>query len=182
MTFPWQYQGNPWQFSTGDNRWHCRDGTKETCDNTVTDFMSVTVLVELHNESWEREVERTDSYCIAPDKAAYCVFTQLLRPQNAIKFIYVRTKTQYKSLILNSELFHSVWRYSVRFAIAVSAYNTRDCWVQINTQHGAKSSILNCKPVLGHSYPCLAIPNIYTITTLIRVNDNNGETWDRAIE
>ena len=31
---------------------------------------------------------------IAPDKAVYCVFTQLLGPSNAIKFISVRTKTQ----------------------------------------------------------------------------------------
>ena len=33
---------------------------------------------------------------IAPDKAAYCVFTQFLGPENAItcKFISVRTKTQ----------------------------------------------------------------------------------------
>ena len=31
---------------------------------------------------------------IAPDKAAYCVFTQFRRPENAIKFISVRTKTQ----------------------------------------------------------------------------------------
>ena len=45
---------------------------------------------------------------IAPDKAAYCVFTQLLGPQNAIKLISVRTKTQLKFLVLNSELFHSV--------------------------------------------------------------------------
>ena len=45
---------------------------------------------------------------IAPDKAAYCVFTQFRGPENAIKFISVRTKTQLKSLILNSELFRSV--------------------------------------------------------------------------
>ena len=45
---------------------------------------------------------------IAPDKAAYCVFTQFRGPENAIKFISVRTKTQQKSLILNSELFRSV--------------------------------------------------------------------------
>ena len=45
---------------------------------------------------------------IAPDKAAYCVFKQLLGPKNAIKLISVRTKTQLKFLILNSELFHSV--------------------------------------------------------------------------
>ena len=31
---------------------------------------------------------------IAPDKAAYCVFTQFRGPENAIKFINVRTKTQ----------------------------------------------------------------------------------------
>ena len=47
-------------------------------------------------------------YRIAPDKAAYCVFTQFRGPENAIKFISVRTKTQLKSLILNSELFRSV--------------------------------------------------------------------------
>ena len=46
--------------------------------------------------------------CIAPDKAAYCVFTQFRGPENAMKLISVRTKTQYKSLILNSELFRSV--------------------------------------------------------------------------
>ena len=31
---------------------------------------------------------------IAPDKAAYCVFTQFRERENAIKFISVRTKTQ----------------------------------------------------------------------------------------
>ena len=31
---------------------------------------------------------------IAPDKAAYCVFTQFRGPDNAIKLISVRTKTQ----------------------------------------------------------------------------------------
>ena len=31
---------------------------------------------------------------IAPDKAAYCVFTQFLGAENAIKLISVRTKTQ----------------------------------------------------------------------------------------
>ena len=31
---------------------------------------------------------------IAPDKAVYCVFTQLLGPKNAIKLFSVRTKTQ----------------------------------------------------------------------------------------
>ena len=35
---------------------------------------------------------QTDS--IAPDKAAYCVFTQFRGAENAIKFISVRTKTQ----------------------------------------------------------------------------------------
>ena len=30
---------------------------------------------------------------IAPDKAVYCLFTQFHGPENAIKFISVRTKT-----------------------------------------------------------------------------------------
>ena len=93
-------------------------------------------------------------------------------------------KRKKKSLILNSELFHSVWRYSIRFAIVVFAYNTRN-WVQIYTQSGAKSSIFNCKPVQDHSYHCLAIPNIYTIMTFVSLNNNNAETWvksPRAIE
>ena len=34
------------------------------------------------------------SFIIAPDKAAYCVFTQFPGSENAIKFISVRTKTQ----------------------------------------------------------------------------------------
>ena len=34
-----------------------------------------------------------DKY-IAPEKAAYCVFTQFRERENAIKFISVRTKTQ----------------------------------------------------------------------------------------
>ena len=113
----------------------------------------------------------------APDKAAYCVFTQLLGPKNAIKLISVRTKMQQKSLILNSELFYSIWRYSIRFVISVFAYNTSNCWVQIYTQCGAKSSILNCKPVREHSYRCLAVPNIYTITTFVSLYDDNGKTW-----
>ena len=33
-------------------------------------------------------------FSIAPDKAAYCVFTQFRGPENAIKIISVRTKTQ----------------------------------------------------------------------------------------
>ena len=49
-----------------------------------------------------------NKHAIAPDKAVYCVFTQFPEPENAIKFISVRTKTQLKSLILNSELFRSV--------------------------------------------------------------------------
>ena len=34
------------------------------------------------------------AHYIAPDKAAYCVFTQFRERENAIKFISVRTKTQ----------------------------------------------------------------------------------------
>ena len=36
----------------------------------------------------------TPSVSIAPDKAVYCVFTQFRRPENSIKLISVRTKTQ----------------------------------------------------------------------------------------
>ena len=40
-------------------------------------------------------VIRVNKYAsIAPDKAAYCLFTQLLGPKNAIKLISMRTKTQ----------------------------------------------------------------------------------------
>ena len=39
-------------------------------------------------------VPSTAALVIAPDKAAYCVFTQFRGPENAIKFISVRTKTQ----------------------------------------------------------------------------------------
>ena len=45
------------------------------------------------------------SIIIAPDKAAYCVFTQFHGPENAIKFISVRTKMQLKSLILIPNFF-----------------------------------------------------------------------------
>ena len=34
------------------------------------------------------------SLYIAPDKAAYCLFTQFRGPENAIKLISVHTKTQ----------------------------------------------------------------------------------------
>ena len=56
----------------------------------------------LPNSKNIRDMLRTH---IAPDKAAYCVFTQFRGPENAIKFISVRTKTQLKSLIRNFELF-----------------------------------------------------------------------------
>ena len=39
-------------------------------------------------------VRWANRYTIAPDKAAYCVFTQFCERENAIKFISVRTKTQ----------------------------------------------------------------------------------------
>ena len=76
---------------------------------------------------------------IAPDKAAYCVFTQFLGPENAIKFISVRTKTQKKSSILKSELFRSVRRYSFQFALDVFRI-TSCCSGQIYTRRGAESS------------------------------------------
>ena len=53
---------------------------------------------------------------------------------------------------------------------------------KIHTRCGAKSSILNCKPVQELSSCCLAIPNIYTITTFVSLYDNNGETWAKNNE
>ena len=41
-----------------------------------------------------KHLQATVDVIIAPDKAAYCVFTQFRGPENAIKFISVRTKTQ----------------------------------------------------------------------------------------
>ena len=45
------------------------------------------------NRVFTLSLEWSDT-CIALDKAAYCIFTQLLEPENAIKFISVHTKTQ----------------------------------------------------------------------------------------
>ena len=79
------------------------------------------------------------SLSIAPDKAAYCVFTQFRGPENAIKFISVRTKTQLKSLILNSQPFVA---YDAKvFSLPLSYFRITSCfWVQIYTRRGAKSS------------------------------------------
>ena len=98
------------------------------------------------------------TFSITPDKAAYCVFT--LGSENTNKFISVRTKTQQKSLILNSELFHRVWRYSILFVIAIFAYNTSNCWVQIYTRPGAKSSILNCRDQARGRLGRSSLPNL----------------------
>ena len=72
---------------------------------------------------------------------------------------------QVDSLVSRLRKTMSVLHYSIRFVIAVFAYNTSNCWVQIYTWRGTKSSILNCKllnckPVQEHSYRWLAIPNI----------------------
>ena len=64
----------------------------------------------------------------------------------------------------------------IRLPFVVFSYKTDMCWVQIYALHGAKSSILNCKPVQEYSNPSLAIPNIYTITTFISLYNKNGET------
>ena len=37
--------------------------------------------------------------------------------------------------------------------------------------------LLNCKSVQEHSWRCLAIPNIYRITTFVSLYSNNGVTW-----
>ena len=79
-------------------------------------------------------------------------------------------------MILNSELFRSVWRYCILFAIVIFRI-TSCCRVQIYTRRRAESSLFNCKPVQEHYYRCLAIPNIYTITTFVSLYNNNGVTW-----
>ena len=101
--------------------------------------MQIFMETKLHNKG--HAINRI----IAQDKAAYCVFTQFREPENSIKFISVRTKTQWKSLILNSELFRSVWRYSIQFAIVVFCI-TSCCWLQIYTQRCTESGLWNCKP------------------------------------
>ena len=45
-------------------------------------------------KSFRSRATKTYFQSIAPDKAAYCVFTQFHGPENAIKLISVRTKTQ----------------------------------------------------------------------------------------
>ena len=45
-------------------------------------------------ENFACSVSFVNKKIITPDKAAYCVFTQFRGPENAIKFISVRTKTQ----------------------------------------------------------------------------------------
>ena len=69
-------------------------------DNSWKFFMSkVNYCIEKHVPVKRANVKFKkpkwmDQYCIAPDKAAYCVFTQFRGPENAIKIISVRTKTQ----------------------------------------------------------------------------------------
>ena len=73
------------------------------CKFPVTVYLLKSIMV-----SWHQSIIKVSKYqhgikvswyqsimvSIAPDKAAYCVFTQFLGPENAIKFISVRTKTQ----------------------------------------------------------------------------------------
>ena len=73
---------------------------------TWSQFWHLVRPLEIHLE--DMFVRFFKDNVIAPDKAVYCVFTQFRGPENAIKFISVRTKRQYKSLILNPELFRSV--------------------------------------------------------------------------
>ena len=68
--------------------------------------MSMTRQCHTHkSQTNSRHHEEIVEKTIAPDKAAYCVFTQFRGPENAIKFISVRTKMQYKSLILIPNFF-----------------------------------------------------------------------------
>ena len=54
---------------------------------------NIIILHEMYKRNICNFAFKLVSY-IAPDKAAYCVFTQFRGPENAIKLISVRTKTQ----------------------------------------------------------------------------------------
>ena len=116
------------------------------------------------------------------------LFFMCAQPQIRLRIAYLRNcldpKTQLNYFLCVQKRNKNSWYSIPNFFIAYDAlrlpffvYNTGNYRVQINTRHGAKSSILNCKPVQEHSYRCLAVPNIYTITTFISLYDNNGETW-----
>ena len=60
---------------------------------------------------------------IVLDKAVYSIFMQFLRPKNSIKLILVRTKMQYKSLILSSDFFFIVYDPIV-FSLRLSFLHT----------------------------------------------------------
>ena len=59
--------------------------------NTFESFNDECVIVK---EAQDTYLLSQGAKLIAPDKAAYCVFTQFRGPENAIKFISVRIKTQ----------------------------------------------------------------------------------------
>ena len=56
-------------------------------------FSMVILLLLIQEGLWSVKYKLKYIY-IAPDKAAYCIFTQFRGRENAIKFISVRTKTQ----------------------------------------------------------------------------------------
>ena len=56
---------------------------------TTYNIFKKNIFIFYHN-AWLARFYKT---YIAPDKAAYCVFTQFRGPENAIKLISVRTKT-----------------------------------------------------------------------------------------
>ena len=116
-----------------------------------------------------KEIDRSGFllYTIALDKAAYCVNTHFLG-----------TKTQLKLFLCVQKCNKNSWYSILNFFIA---YDAIVFGLQLPFLHttqavvGAKSSILNCKPVQEHSSRYLAIPNTYTITTFISLYDNKGE-------
>ena len=106
-------------------------------------------------------------FTIALDKAEYCVNTNFLEP-----------KMQLKSFLCVQKPNKNTWYSIPNFFIAYDAIVFRLQLPFLHTTQaivGAKSSILNCKPVQEHSSRCLAIPNTYTITTFISLYDNKGE-------
>ena len=77
---------------------------------------------------------------IAPDKAAYCVFTQFCRPEKAIKFISVRTKS-------NKNPRYSILNFSVAYdAIVFSlhlSFFASQAVVGYKFMHGVVPNLVN---------------------------------------
>ena len=67
-------------------------GMLAVCSDFIGDFRKLPF--PSHLGKYVIKIGEMCAKIIAPDKAAYCVFTQFRESENAIKFISMRTKTQ----------------------------------------------------------------------------------------